>query len=351
MLRHRWPTLAILLFATAVTPMASEPVTTDVYISGTGGYHTYRIPALLTTKKGTLLAFCEARKTSGADHGDIDLVLRRSKDGGRTWSPMTIVHEEGGTEPITIGNPSPVQDRKTGIIHLVFSRNNQRMFTTQSRDDGLTWSSPVEVTETLRPLDFAWTRIGVGPGHAIQLRTGRLLVPVWLNDRIRENYRSAAVYSEDGGQSWKAGGIVPPTIAGANECMLYERADGTVVVNFRSREHRRATAISRDGGVTWSQPTLIDQLPDPVCQGSILGLGSRVVFANLASETRRVDLTVRLSPDGGSTWPVQKLLHSGPAGYSDLAARNGTVFCLYENGETRSYERIRIARIPADWLR
>lgn len=223
---------------------------------------------------------------------------------------------------------------------------------TQSRNDGRTWSRPVEITEPLRAFPFAWTRLGTGPGHAIQLRSGRLLVPVWLNDRIKQNYRSAALYSDDRGKTWKAGGVVPATVEGANECMLYERADGAVAVNMRSRAHRRSAAVSRDGGLTWSEPALLDALPDPICQGSILRAGPQVIFANLASEKARVDLTVRTSPDDGVTWPVSRLLHAGPSAYSDLAAaRDGAILCLYENGEKRPYERIRIARIPAAWLR
>src|SRR5437763_13318457 len=115
----------VILLAGAVTLFAADPAVTDLYVGGAGGYHSYRIPALVATNKGTLLAFCEARKNSGRDDGDIDLVVRRSRDGGKTWSAMTLVHEEGGDAPITIGNPSPVEDRRTGEIHLIFSRNNQ----------------------------------------------------------------------------------------------------------------------------------------------------------------------------------------------------------------------------------
>jgi sialidase-1 len=344
----------LILLAPALAALAADPVLTDLYVGGEGGYHSYRIPALLATKKGTLLAFCEARKNSARDDGDIDLVLRRSSDGGNTWSAMTVVHEEGGDAPITIGNPSPVQDRKTGVIHLVFARNNQRVFQMQSRDEGATWSGPVELTDALRPFDFAWTRVGIGPGHAIQLRGGRLLVPVWLNDRIKGNYRSAAMYSDDAGATWKAGGIVPPAVAtNANECMLYERRDGAVVVSLRSAVHQRHTAISRDGGLTWSEPKPVDGVVDPVCQASILALPKgRVFFANPASEKRRIDMTLRLSKDDGATWPVARRLYEGPSGYSDLAAaKDGTIFCMFESGAKAYNDRIRFAKIPPGWLR
>jgi sialidase-1 len=342
-----------MLLAIAGWAGAAGPVTTDLYTGGTGGYRSYRIPALLATRKGALLAFCEARKNSASDSGDIDLVVRRSLDAGKTWTPMQVVHEEGGDAPITIGNPSPVEDRKTGAIHLLFARNNARVFATSSRDGGATWSQAVEITESLRTFPFPWARVGIGPGHAIQLRSGRLLVPVWLNDRIRGNYRSAALYSDDGGKSWHAGGTVPAvTATNANECMLYERRDGAVVVSLRSSVHLRHTSVSRDGGVTWSDPAAVAGVPDPVCQASVLALRKgRVLFANPASATRRMNLTLRLSRDDGVTWPVERLLYEGPAGYSDLAAaKDGTLFCLFENGEKSAAERIRLAKIPAGWL-
>jgi sialidase-1 len=344
---------AVLLPA-AFALLAADPAVTDLYVGGAVGYHSYRIPALLATKKGTLLAFCEARKNSGRDDGDIDMVVRRSRDGGKTWSAMTRVHEEGGDAPITIGNPSPVEDRRTGVIHLLFARNNQRVFEKHSRDEGVTWSDAVEITDALRGFSFPWARVGIGPGHAIQLRSGRLLVPVWLNDRIKGNYRSAALYSDDGGATWKSGGIVPPAAAtNANECMIFERRDGAVVVSLRSSVHQRHMSVSRDGGLTWSEPTAVAGVPDPVCQASILALPKgRVVFANPASDSRRVNMTLRLSEDGGATWPIARALYTGPSGYSDLAAaRDGSILCLFESGVKAPSERIQFARIPAGWLR
>lgn len=179
----------------------------DVFVSGRDGYHTYRIPALVVSRQGTVLVFCEGRKTKSADDGDIDLLLRRSFDGGRTWQKTQLVHEEGGAAEITIGNPCAVVDRG-GTIHLVFSRNNARAFYTKSVDDGATFTVPLEITDAFRAFRFEWTRLASGPGHGIQTRSGRIVVPVWLNDRIGCNYRSAVVYSDDSGATWTAGGMV-----------------------------------------------------------------------------------------------------------------------------------------------
>ncbi len=322
----------------------------DLFVSGTDGYHTFRIPALVVTTKGTVLAFAEGRKDSPRDDGNIDLVMKRSTDHGETWSPMVVVHEEGGDAPITIGNPCPIAARD-GAVHLVFTRNNQRSFYTRSDDDGLTFAPPVEITEVLRSFDFPWTRVGSGPGHGIQLKSGRLLVPVWLNERIRYNYRSGAIYSDDGGKSWEAGGLAGPEAEDSNECMFFERGDGAVVMNMRTRAKHRTVALSRDGGLTWSKPHAVEELPDPVCQASVLSGTAGVFFANPASAAQRVNLTVRMSPDGGATWPWSKTLHAGPSAYSDLAeTRDGKILCLYESGEQRPYERLRLAKFSAEWL-
>ena len=114
---------------------------TNLFTAGVDGYHTYRIPALLVTTHGSVLAFCEGRKTGAGDHGDVDLVMKRSTDGGRTWSALQLVHEEGGDAKITIGNPCPVVDATTGIIWLPFTRDNKAVLITSSTDDGMTWSA------------------------------------------------------------------------------------------------------------------------------------------------------------------------------------------------------------------
>jgi len=170
-------TLAVLIAGAAgVAARAEEaPSHLDVYTSGQDGYHTYRIPAIVLTTEGTLLAFCEGRKTGRGDHGDLDLVLRRSTDGGKTWEPMQLVYEEGGTAKITIGNPCPVVDRTTRTVWLPFCRNNDRVLLTHSTDDGKTWAEPVEITENVKRPEWGW--YATGPGHGIQLSGGRLVIP------------------------------------------------------------------------------------------------------------------------------------------------------------------------------
>lgn len=172
-------TAMLVLAGFAIADMVWGQQSFVVFRAGEGGYHTYRIPALIVTGSGTLLAFCEGRKTSPSDAGDIDLLLRRSVDNGVTWSEQQVVYEEGGEAKITIGNPCPIAGAE-GAVHLLFTRNNEGVFHTSSRDDGTTWSEPHEVTGALAGFDFPWTRVGTGPGHGLRLSSGRLLVPLWL---------------------------------------------------------------------------------------------------------------------------------------------------------------------------
>lgn len=212
---HRLRQGLLLVAILAVTKLAfgagaDSVECTDVFVSGADGYHTFRIPVVLATPAGDLLAFCEGRKSSRNDHGDIDLVLRRSADGGRTWGPLQVVYEEGGDAKTTIGNPCPVVDRSTGTIWLPFCRNNDEVVITHSTDDGKTWSKPKSMTAQVKRPDWGW--YATGPGIGIQLETamhrGRLVIPCDHRERIDGNdiMFSHVFYSDDHGQTWKLGG-------------------------------------------------------------------------------------------------------------------------------------------------
>jgi sialidase-1 len=334
----------------ALSASAQEDVRrTDVFQRGTEGYHTFRIPAVVLSSKQTLLAFIEGRRNSGKDHGDIDLVLRRSTDGGETWGPLQLVYEEGGQEEITIGNPCPIVDRDTGAIWLAFTRNNKQVLMTRSSDDGQTWAAPEELPVTAEN----WYWVATGPGHGLQLSTGRLLIPTDCETRpaqgVPSRKHSFAIYSDDHGATWQRGQL---TGVGMNECQAAERADGSVILSMRNYlgQGKRAFAISRDGGQTWSPPQLHDQVPCPVCEGSIIRHPSgkdRLLHSNPALP-KRLDLTIRLSDDGGATWPVAKVLQPGHAEYSDLVVfPNGDIGCLYERS---GYKFITFARFSIDWV-
>jgi len=364
------PLLAIMC-ATLCAPAsarADKIERTAVFESGREGYHAFRIPSVIVTPGGTLLALCEGRKSSLSDHGDIDLVCKTSVDAGRTWSPLRVVYEEGGDAKTTIGNPCPVVDASTKTLWLPFCRDNDRVFVTSSKDDGQTWSKPREITpDVKRP---GWTWYATGPGIGIQLtqgaHKGRLLIPCDHRETIDGQVvmLSHVFYSDDAGQSWTLGQSVGKH---TDECQLAELSDGTVQINMRNYWERtgkqpvkggmRAIAHSRDGGETWSPLTFDAALIEPVCQASLLRLPAAnddaggLLFSNPASKKDRRKLTVRLSRDDGKTWPVSRVLHEGPSAYSCLTVLpDRTVGCLFEAGEKTAYERIDFARFELSWL-
>ncbi len=327
-----------------------------LYTSGTEGYHTYRIPGLVVTAKGTLLALCEGRKTSRSDHGDLDLMLRRSTDGGKTWSAQEIIYEEGGAAKVTIGNPCPVVDKTTGTVWLAFCRNNDRVFMTRSADDGLTWAKPEEITADVKEKDWGW--YATGPGHGIQLtrgrQKGRLVFPCDHGVKGREGGwkgkgRSHVFYSDDHGKTFQLG---KPTDWGMNECEAVELADGRLLLSMRNYhgKNQRAFATSRDGGQTWSEPKHHAQVYCPTCQSSIHRYAWKpdIILYSGPGGGARNNLTIRASYDEGKTWPAPRRLHKGGSAYSDLAVlTDGSICCLYE---ADGYKTITFAKFPLRWL-
>jgi sialidase-1 len=347
--------------------MASGPRFTDVYVAGDGGYHTYRIPSVIATPNGTLLAFAEGRRAGAADAGDIDLVLRRSTDGGASWSPLRVLWDDG---PNTVGNPCPVVDARTGTIWLLTNRNlggdrepaiiagtsqgGRTVWTMRSEDDGVTWSSPVEITSSVKKPDWAW--YATGPGVGIQTTSGRLVIPA--NHSESGIHRSHLIFIDDGGKSWNLGAS---SDAGTNESQVVELADGRLMLNMRNHppkpENFRMVATSGDMGRTLSTAVADRALIEPPAQASLLRLSTasrggrnRLLFANPAS-TRRERLTVRLSYDEGTSWPVARVIAEGPAAYSSLVALPElSMGLLFEHGDQSPYEKITFARFTLEWL-
>lgn len=359
---------AVLLAVMGVNASAVELTQKAIYVQGVGGYNNYRIPSLLTTQAGTLLAFCEGREAG--DSSDIDLLVRRSEDSGKTWSRKQVVWDEGTN---VCGNPCPVQDRDTGVIWLLLTWNDsslsnselhqgkgdadRRVFVCYSKDDGNTWSKPRDITKTTKKRDWWW--YATGPGVGIQLQhgahKGRMVIPCDFTSK--DGFGSHAIFSDDHGTTWQLGGVIQ---GGCNECQIVELADGTLMLNARMQRNgqkKRGIATSNNGGVTWSELRFADALIEPVCQGSFLrysraadGDKNRLLFSNPASTKGRVNMTVRLSYDEGKTWPISKLLHDGPSAYSCLAVLpNGDIGCFYEGGETKYGEMV-FVRFSLEWL-
>lgn len=361
--------LTVALPLTSNAKAADEPLGISqhaIFEAGKQGYHTYRIPSLIVSAKGTVLAFCEGRKSSSSDSGNIDLVLRRSFDGGKTWQPPQIVWDDGDN---TCGNPCPVVDASTGTIWLLLthnlgadaeskiidgtSRGTRTVWVSKSSDDGASWTAPVEITREVKLPDWTW--YATGPGVGIQLKSGRLLIPCDNKVAGTKARQSHVIYSDDHGASWKLGGVVGPN---CNECQAVELSDGRVMLNMRSYQsnNRRLVSLSSDGGVTWSPPVDDKELIEPVCQASIVRVPSPdrqkpwMLFSNPASN-KREKMTVKLSTDDAQTWTKSRTLFPGPAAYSCLTVlSDGTIGCLYERGDKRPYEMIVFARFSIDGL-
>ena len=354
----------------------------DVFEAGKDGYALYRIPGIVVTNKGTVLAYCEARKSSGNDWDQIDVMLRRSTDGGKTWeprqspvklegkfarNPAAVAKKLAKEGELTVNNPVAFADRQTGAVHFLACVDYGRCFYLKSEDDGKTFSKPVEITATFdkfRP-EYDWKVLATGPGHGIQLANGRLLVPVWLSTGTGGNAHrpscAASIHSDDHGKTWQRGDIVATEtdLANPSETVPVQLADGRVLFNIRNeaKQHRRAIAISPDGATKWTKPKFDDGLPEPICMGSILGLPGRILFANPNNPTgrERKNLSVWLSTDDAKTWPVVKSIDPGISAYSDLAVANdGTILCFYERGglEKNHYRThwLTVARFNLEWL-
>lgn len=361
---------ALVFTQTSLSASGPEAFVRNVFVAGEADYAGFRIPALLVTQTGRVLAFAEGRRRGLSDTGDIDLVLKTSDDGGHTWSDLRVLWDRGHN---TVGNPAPVLDCTTGVIWLLVTANrgkdtereimrghgSRTVWVFSSSDDGETWTKPKEITHQVKRPEWAW--YATGPGAGIQLRSGRLVVPCdhsLLPTDARLGpflYHSHVVYSDDHGLSWAIGGS-PDSLT--NECTCAELSDGSLYLNMRSYYglHRRAVSRSTDGGLSWTPVQHDTTLVEPVCQASVVRYpygrapGDTLLFANPASTERR-NLTVRLSPDGGRTWTAARVLHPGPAAYSSLAVSpSGRILCLYECGDEGPYERIVLSSFTLDWL-
>lgn len=319
-------------------------------------YSSLRIPALAVTQKGTLLAFAAGRIDSGSDWADMDLVMRRSVDGGNTWQALQVVAEREGKTPVD--NPTPIVG-KDGTVHLIYQRDYARAFYTSSTDDGKTWSAAKDITGVFDAFkdEYDWKVLAPGPGHSIQLTSGRLIVPVWLADsdvetphRSHRPSRIATIYSDDNGITWQRGALIPdvPGFTNPSETMAVELSDGRVMLNIRneSTERRRGVSYSDDGISGWTAPEYVDELFEPICMATIVrvdnpGVSPYLLFVNPDSKDipkhPRRNLTIKLSADEGKTWSVARVLNEGVSGYSDLAmGPDGTVYCLYETRKENS---------------
>ncbi|MFE6778564.1 exo-alpha-sialidase [Streptomyces sp. NPDC057702] len=351
-------------------PTATPCVTSTPFASGTAGYHTFRIPALVRTG-GTLIAFAEGRRTSAADHGDIEVVSRRSTDGGCHWGPLARVSDNGRD---VAGNPAPVVDPANGDVVLLTTRQSgavtqpqieagtvppaagRRVYVQRSVDAGASWSGATEITAAVKRSGWRW--YATGPGHGIALtqrHPGRLMVAA--NHTSATGAGAHLLYSDNHGDTWHIGaldhhadGRLRP-----DENAVAELPDGRLYVNARDQggthPATRLDAYSADGGARFAAPFRPRaELVAPVVKGALAHAGGAacptLLFSAPDHPRDRRHLTLRGSTDAGATWRREAVVTAGPAAYSDLAATGErSVAVLYETGVARSTERIDLRRV------
>jgi sialidase-1 len=365
----------------------------DVFVRDTFGFNNYRIPSICITKTGKILAACEARKWR-SDWSCEAIVLRWSIDGGKTWSdqqnlvrsPVPITRNENLRE--AVNNPLFIVDNQN-TIHFLYVKYYKRVFYMKSTDDGDSFSHPREIThvfEKFRERDgYDWNVVATGPGNGIQMKSGRLVVPIWIAYGQKHNHHPnncGIIYSDDLGNTWRAGDLLSrqswELFGDRNENQPIQLHDGRVALNIRTsnKSLRRAMSISEDGAHNWTEPEVIEEIFDPTCMASIARLSekgvenqkkNRILFSNPTGGRSfwskkpikaRKNMGVRLSYDECKTWPILKILEHNRSGYSDLAVSpTGEIFCLYERAfdgmrkkKTLYYDRISIAKFNLEWL-
>jgi sialidase-1 len=359
---------SLLLFAFCLPPSGAGQVAfleqVDLFTKGDAGVHTYRIPALIETAKGTLIAVADARHDNDRDlPGRMELVIRRSSDRGKIWSATKTLRKvaEGGVGdasllldsgtgriwcfhaygPPGIGFPTAKAGERTGNstlqIHAMFSD-----------DDGQSWSEPVDLTPQIK--EPAWQAVFATSGTHIETSKHRYLIPLVVKDD-RGTVSARNSYSDDGGKTWKAGAAIG---SGTDESKAIELKDGTILQNLRHGKVR-SMARSKDGGATFGALEQDPALIDAICNAGLVRYQHKgsdlLVFTNAAS-TKRENLTVKVSPDEGKTWPYARTLHAGPAAYSTvIALGDGTLGVLYEGGDSSSVEKITFARFNLEWVK
>eukprot|EP01031_Cornospumella_fuschlensis_P025205 gene25205-30446_t len=361
---------SLLIIAHAVAPDGSVVV----FTKGEGGYYCHKIPYLFSTLNGTLIALAEGRGRNGReacdDFSGTDLVMKRSYDGGATWSPLEVFYSNStDTETNVIGNAAPVQNAQTGRIWMPFCRNNEEVLLSYSDDDGATWSTPVLAPHLTLP-DWKW--VGLGPPGGLQLSTGRLLIPGYHTTLVKGDgliSKGHTLLSDDGGETWAIGSSEFGAPYLSNECQAVELGDGSVLVNARTLTNHRMQTISHDGGVTFSAPVLADSLIQPLegCEGSLARDRRMDTLYYSGPNTRsitRQNLTIWRSSDGGATWGANgeergwMQIDAGSVAYSSMvvvydgqasdkskaaskedkkaAPENSHLLLLYERSETLS---------------
>jgi sialidase-1 len=356
----------ILLFIVSIlySPLSAQSKRVAVFVSGTEGHKSYRIPAIIKSSNGNLLAFCEGRVHGAGDFGDINIVMKRSSDGGKTWQALQTIVD---ADTLQAGNPAPVLDvddpaYPQGRIFLFYNTGNnhegevrkghglREVWYKTSTDNGTTWSDPVNITlQVHRPrqpqvnaaYNFAedWRSYANTPGHAMQFQNGKYKGRIFVaanhsaGDSQKQfmDYKAFGFYTDDHGKTFHIGADV--NLPGGNESMATELSNDKLMMNSRNQKgdvKARIISISSDGGATWDTTYFDKNLVDPVNQGSILTIGKKkgkniIAFCNADDAKRRDNLTLRISYDEGKTWSKNYRIDKSADGKNDFTAYSDIV--------------------------
>lgn len=367
-----WALLVLINFDTisfAQSARTTEVKETVVFQNGEAGYACFRIPAIVCSPGGLLLAFAEGRVQNCSDFGDVDIVLKTSSDRGQTWSALKVV---ASYDALQAGNPAPVFDladptHPEGRLFLFYNTGTTKehavregkgireVWYTTSTDEGRNWTAPVNITQFVNKPNMPafnplyknpedWRSYANTPGHALQLSNGRIFIPANHSSGPPQehyrDYRAHAFFSDDHGKSWH----LSPAIdyPGSNESTAAELPGNGVLMSIRNQsgdQPYRLLALSKNGGITWDSIWVAHDLPDPICQGSLLNFNSDqgvaiLLHSNASSQTERCCLTVKISQDGGIHWEKWMEIYSGSTAYSDLVqVTEKTAGVLYEKDD------------------
>lgn len=338
----------------------------ELYAAGLANVFEYRIPSLISTPKGSLIALVDARKDRRGDiPNNVDLAIRRSLDGGKTWDEIQIIVDYETPESYDVSwgvaDAAMAYDHKNSALWCLYTvgqgvgiRQSQpgldghtcQIHAIYSKDEGKSWSKPHNISPQCKLPQMKF--FGTAPGRGIQTKDGDLVFCIYTTEEGNGNVMTPyLIVSKDFGNSWSLSETWADKKTSVTETQIVELPDGTWMVNSRNHygKQRRLIATSKDKGKTWSDISFDDELPCPTCMASLISIPhpkkkkkQLLVFANPANEKERKDGTIRISDDNGKTWLWSKLVKPGPYGYSCLTQlSNGDIGLFYEGGSSKLY--------------
>jgi sialidase-1 len=333
-----------------VAPIVDAKTIVTLFKPGDTESKNFRIPSLVCTVKGTLIALADRRPNGGKDlPADIDLAIRRSTDNGKTWTPIQTIIDLPA--PNGASDAAMLVDRKTGHIWIAFTvgynagiAQAQKGLTGRtavshllcSEDDGMTWSKPINIGPQVKDPEFKW--MGFGPGAGSSMADGTLTFSCYANKDGVKDLFAFAIISEDNGKTWKR---TEPYTTYTCESQMVALSDGRWMACARDRKRggTRMVAYSSDRGKTWTPMAPEPQLPCPQCQAGLIRIthpnapkGLLIYTGPQAKATGRANGMVRISDDDGKTWQYNQLIVSGSFAYSTpTLLSDGRLGVIYEH--------------------